>query len=367
MVPARGEGAHHLAMLARAPRPAGGVAERAAREYAADVLRRAGFAVTMEPFEYSSLPGRFATPIGGATAALTVLAAARFGLGRGAPWGALFALGAGTAILALFARGMLGDAVIDLPWLRRTSTNLVATRTATPRVWLVAHLDSKSQPVPSLGRVAGISLLVAGLMLATLAAVLQLRGVHARTLWWAAVAVSVLGAPIVMASVVDNRSDGAVDNASGVAAVLAAAQSVPAGVEVGVLLPSAEELGLAGARAWARAWARGRAAAIALNCDGIDDQGELTIMYSGTAPRALLRTLCDVADSPPRARRMPLGLLTDSVAFTDRGWAAVTVSRGSLATLRRVHTAADSLARLRGEGIDEVAILLARAAEALAR
>jgi hypothetical protein len=44
----------------------------------------------------------------------------------------------------------------------------------------------------------------------------------------------------------------------------------------------------------------------------------------------------------------------------------VTVSRGSLATLRRVHTPADSLATLRGDGIDEVAALLVRAAEVLA-
>jgi hypothetical protein len=64
---------------------------------------------------------------------------------------------------------------------------------------------------------------------------------------------------------------------------------------------------------------------------------------------------------------MPLGLLTDSVALADRGWTTATVSRGSFATLRRVHTPADSLAALRGDGTDEVASLLARAAEALAR
>jgi len=63
---------------------------------------------------------------------------------------------------------------------------------------------------------------------------------------------------------------------------------------------------------------------------------------------------------------MPLGLVTDSVALVERGWNTLTVSRGSFATLRRVHTPADSLARLRGDGIDPVATLLARAVEALA-
>ncbi|MDB4882856.1 MAG: hypothetical protein JWL95_1622, partial [Gemmatimonadetes bacterium] len=38
-----------------------------------------------------------------------------------------------------------------------------------------------------------------------------------------------------------------------------------------------------------------------------------------------------------------------------------------LATLRRVHTRRDSLDTLRGDGIFEVASVLARAAEALAR
>jgi hypothetical protein len=45
----------------------------------------------------------------------------------------------------------------------------------------------------------------------------------------------------------------------------------------------------------------------------------------------------------------------------------VTVSRGSFASLRRVHTRADSLERLRGDGISTTARVLARAAEALAR
>jgi len=73
------------------------------------------------------------------------------------------------------------------------------------------------------------------------------------------------------------------------------------------------------------------------------------------------------ADEPTRVRRMPLGLLLDSVALSDAGWRSVTVSRGSLASLRRVHTRDDSLEHLRGDGISRTARVLARAAEALAR
>jgi hypothetical protein len=119
---------------------------------------------------------------------------------------------------------------------------------------------------------------------------------------------------------------------------------------------------LAGARAFARRAPR----SVALNCDGVDDAGEVTLMYSREKPSALLDVVRRAAPAVVRERRMPLGLLTDSVALADRGWRTLTVSRGSLATLRRVHTSADSLARLRGDGIADVAILLARAAEALA-
>jgi len=179
--------------------------------------------------------------------------------------------------------------------------------------------------------------------------------------WWLATLDALLGAMPVMASVVGARSPGALDNASGVAAVLTAAEMMDPNAAVGVLLPSAEELGLAGARGWAREHAPG----VALNCDGVDDEGELTIMHGSNAPGDVIEAIERVALRAPRIRRLPLGLLTDSVALADRGWRAVTVSRGSMASLRRVHTPQDSLAALRGAGIDETASVLARAAEAL--
>jgi hypothetical protein len=122
---------------------------------------------------------------------------------------------------------------------------------------------------------------------------------------------------------------------------------------------------LAGARAWARDW-RGEQG-IAINSDGIDDGGALTILYSGIPSMDLMGAIRDAADEPARVRRMPLGLLLDSVALTEAGWKSVTVSRGSFASLHRVHTRDDSLRHLRGDGIARTARVLARAAEALAR
>ncbi len=262
---------------------------------------------------------------------------------------------------------MLRTGVLTAPWLRAESRNLVATRGASePRVWLVAHLDSKSQPVPSAARAVGVTLLAGALVLAVAALLLTLGGTPSRVIAWSAIVLAVVGALPVMASVVGARSDGAVDNASGVAAVLAAAALLSRHASVGVLLPSAEELGLAGAHAWAR----DRPPGIALNCDGVDDQGSLVIMYNRPAPRRVLAAVQGAAHAeggtPQCARMMPLGLLTDSTALAAAGWQAVTVSHGSVATLGRVHTSRDSLANLRGSSIALVADVLARSAAVLA-
>jgi hypothetical protein len=63
-------------------------------------------------------------------------------------------------------------------------------------------------------------------------------------------------------------------------------------------------------------------------------------------------------------RLLPLipGVLVDSLAFSDAGWEVVTLSRGSVATLRRIHTPSDNLDRVRGAGIASTARVLATAA-----
>lgn len=355
-------GQRHLAALAREPRPAGSDAEERARLHAEQALEAAGFSVTREPFTYSAFPGRYGTPIGGAIAAATVLISAAVGVAADGRYAPLAVLVVGLLVLAAFAGSMLGDAVVTLPVARAAGVNVVATRgDEAPRVWLVAHLDSKSQPVPSLLRVIGVMMLASALVLAIVAAALQLAWLPSRTLWWVAALDALLGAVPVVASVVGAKSPGALDNASGVSAVLEAAAMLEPHVAVGVLLPSAEELGLAGARAWAGT----RAPGVALNCDGVDDQGELTIMHGSNPPMDVVDAVRRAAARDVQVRRMPLGLLTDSVALADRGWRAVTVSRGSFASLRRVHTPHDSLEGLQGTGIHETATVLARAAEAL--
>ena len=373
----------HLRAIGGAPRPTGSDADVAARRYAARVLGASGFTTREEPFPYSAFPGRYGTPLIGA-AGVGIVASAAHLAARG---GAAFALGilvAGAVVLGVLGRWLARAGVLDLPVLRAEGVNLVATRGGTaPAVWLVAHTDSKSQPVPQALRAAGITGLALTWVAAIVLAIAQLAGVPgvAPFAVWAGLAVVavVTGLPVIL-SVVGTDSDGALDNASGVAAVLVAAEQLPHDLPIGVLLTTAEELGLAGARAWARSTAAtpgGPAARrsapatgqVALNCDGVDDVGMLTGMHSGAGHDRVLDALSAAAAArglPYRSMRLVPGILTDSVALADAGWMTVTLSRGTLATLRRVHTRRDSLGRLAGTGIPDAAAILADTARRLA-
>src|SRR5207244_2077231 len=162
-------------------------------------------------------------------------------------------------------------------------------------------------------------------VVAALAALmLTLMDVPARIVWWVTLVATACGTPPIMMSVVRNEAPGAVDNASGAAAVLSAAGAVRPTVAIRVLQPSAGALGLAGARAWARTVPPG----IALNCDGVDDEGRLVVMYDGQAPERVVTAVTNAAQGNAIVRRMPLGLLTDSTALAERQWEAVTVSHG---------------------------------------
>jgi hypothetical protein len=49
------------------------------------------------------------------------------------------------------------------------------------------------------------------------------------------------------------------------------------------------------------------------------------------------------------------------VALADEGWAVVTVSRGTAATLARVHTRRDRPDELTGKGIEDASLVIAAA------
>ena len=358
-----------LESLASAPRPAGGAAEAAARARCTVMLRQASYAVTEESFAYSAFPGRWGTPAAGLVSLLSLAAAARLGL-QGNPRAALLLLVVAGAAMAVVGGWMARHGVLALPLLRRRGVNLVASR-GEPRVWLMAHLDSKSQPVPIAVRAVGFVAIGIVWIAALALAMAQLAGLPVGASIWMAVGVvgAVAALPILL-STVGSHSAGALDNASGVATVMGAALRLPEDVPMGVVLTSAEELGLAGARAWAL----DRRPGVAINVDGVDDRGGVTLMYTGRAPEAVLRAFAAAAAAnasadmavPPEPRRLLPGILTDGVALADAGWQVVTVSRGRWRSLLRIHRPADNLRALRGSGLAPTARLVAAAARTLA-
>ena len=348
--------------LAAEPRPAGSDAEARARRYCADRLRAAGFDIAEAPFAYSAFVGRWGTPIGGVVV-LGVLVTAHAVARGGRPIVAVGVLAIGAVLLGVVGAVAARVGVLAFPADRRRGVNLVATRDGdAPSLWLMAHLDSKSQPVPILARAAGITLVGVTWLASVVLALIQAGGSDV-TAWWMPVSViAAVGAIPVIATTVGSRSPGALDNASGVAAVLLGAESSRR--PVGVCLTSGEELGLAGARAWVR----GRPPATAINCDGVDDRGVVTCMYTGANPAALVARVTEAASRvgiSVRAHRLLPGVLTDGVALADARWAVVTLSKGDARTLARIHSPRDRADLLRGTGIAEVARLIATVVDAL--
>jgi hypothetical protein len=61
---------------------------------------------------------------------------------------------------------------------------------------------------------------------------------------------------------------------------------------------------------------------------------------------------------PWKVGRLPPGVLLDGVALADAGWDVVTLSRGTLRTVARIHTPADALEHLSGDGIATAAAII---------
>jgi hypothetical protein len=222
--------------------------------------------------------------------------------------------------------------------------NLIARRPGTtPRVWLIAHYDSKGQPISMAVRLAGAIALVLGAvgLLVTLAPALALLAV---------------GGIVLSRNRVTDASPGAVDNASALVAALIALDLVPRAADVGVIFPDAEELGLLGARALVKARGPLFAGAAVVNLDGLDDRG---------APIAVVHRRGPVTEAVARelgAFRTPwMPVVVDGIVLARAARECVTIMKGDWRTARIVHTPRDVVERLTLAGARQVAQGVARA------
>jgi hypothetical protein len=328
-------------------------------------LAKLGYETRELRFDFSAWPGRFALPVGGGGLALASLVGALL-LGAGRPLGALILLVLGGVLagaVALFALPMIER----LPWGRIEGCNVLAHRPGErPRYIIMAHFDSKSQLVPLAlrGPAVGV-IIVAWLCLFVLALFALIEPLATTLVWVAGVAVLAAGVAIGL-SFAGNESPGALDNATGLAALLAIAAREREHGDIGFLATDAEELGLAGARAIAT---RLPPSFGVLNIDALDDHGTFYIMERfgwkkhGIAPNMAAALLGAATELDERAARrdVPLGVLVDHIPIVQAGQPAMTLMRGSLRSLGRVHRPADSVAQLRGDGVARGVELVCRA------
>jgi hypothetical protein len=345
-----------LRELAACPRFTGSPALERARARCAENLSSLGYTVTPRPFTFSSLPARFGMPVIGGLTMLFVGGAWELAShAHTAP--ALGTLVGGGIVTVAIARWLSGPDALNLAGGTVRGVNLEATMNhATPHVWLVAHLDSKSQPLPLGLRALAIAIVIAAWCAGIVLGFGLVFGVHRASMSIPFMLAILGGAPLLLASI-GGDSPGAVDNASGVAAVIGAARELVDRVDVGILITDAEEAGLAGAHVWVR----GRAAGIALNCDTVDDSGTMRALWSGARPEASCAAVTRAAlalGQDCRMQTLPRGILTDGIAFQRAGWDCLTISRATWRTLGRIHTGRDSLDHLEGRGLAGATSLL---------
>jgi hypothetical protein len=312
-----------------------------ARSIVAEHLTSLGYRVSRQHFRFhpSALLG---LPILGAGVGAAALLALPLLVLPGVPgWGALavwiLILTATACLAAGVAAGWLtlGDA--------REDANLVAVRgEVAPRRWIVAHLDTKAQAQSMAGRLVAVWVLVvavgcgAGLALARLWTPLPL--------WMAAggAALAVVAGALAGRGRLRGTSRGARDNGSGVVAALAFAEASQ-DEGTGILITGAEEFGLVGARMFVRVQGSLEGVAV-VNLDTIDVEGPLFVVrHDARSPEVagLVAKRLQAVGLPVRARRLPLGILVDSLPLARAGADAVTVGRLAWSTLKVIHTPAD--------------------------
>lgn len=357
-----------LEKIASEPRFAGSASETRARKICATLLESHGFSTTENEFNFSEFPGRYGLPLVAAVWLINGLLTSYFYMRHGGARPAALVFLAMALIAGVKAWWLMRRGTTSFPWMRSRGTNLIAMR-GEPSVWLVAHVDSKSQTIPMLARVASIfaatiafPLLAISLVSGWIEVPFPVDASFSAAAPILGVIAAVTTLPLVFCFV-GNTSPGAVDNASGLVSVLLALRMLDNVKNLGVIVTSAEELGLAGARAHARSVVP---AGTALNCDTIDDVGNFRCIGPSRSPAgvAVSRVGAELGVIVTMRRMIP-GVLADSLAFTDAGWDSVTVSRGNIATLARVHTRNDTRDRLDGTGIALAARLLAATVEEL--
>ena len=213
---------------------------------------------------------------------------------------------------------------------------------AHPPVWLVAHYDSKGQPISMAMRLIGFGMLVVGVLALLIALIPALVMLAAALL-------------IVSQNRVTDHSPGALDNATGLVTIFMTLDQLPREANVGVMLPDAEEYGLVGARALAADHVARFTDAAVVNLDSLDDAGRVTAFHHRAGGVG-----AGVAEALHARRWRWLPVIVDGIALAPATRECVTIMKGNWSTMRIVHRLSDTTGRVRLDGAALVAAGLAR-------
>jgi len=247
-------------------------------------------------------------------------------------------------------------------------------RVSRPHIYLVAHYDSKSQIMPILIRICLFAFVIGGgltFSILSLFSILQSL-------------ISILGIILLFASLplvfldVGNKSPGAIDNASGVGTVLhlaeclALREELREKIDVTVLIPSAEEMGLMGAAAYVKHHLeslRDEKELYVLNFDSVGVDGNLYYVDARNPSRqhrlpTLIKESC--RELGLKVNRFALiSALVDHIPFAEAGLDAI-----SLITIGKamwwLHTPYDSIEQLHLRGFDQAGNAALRVIEKIA-
>lgn len=342
---AAGSGDAFAARLLSQTRESGSAGLDRARALVAARLIDLGFAVEVQPFSCTAAALVPLPLLGAGLGGLALLLGPLLVLPAAPPWSAAAVWLVGVVSLGLLAAGAAqghGPAAWAGP--TRQDANLIATRSPTVRRWIVAHLDSKAQGHSMAGRLVAVWLLICAAVALTGLAAARLTGPVPVLPALLAVALAVLAGALAGRGRLRGATRGARDNGSGVVAAIAGA-AIAGDTSVGVLITGAEELGMIGARRFAAEWGAQLQGAEVVNLDTIDDRGPIWVVSHDARGDVLAeREAVRLAGLglPVRRRRLPLGILTDSLVLARAGAAAITIARLDWGTLGRIHTPKDA-------------------------